>query len=110
MLVSEAPDAGRLVFVDEMGANTSLAPVHGWSRRGERARLSAPRNRGKNTTLLASMGSEGMGPTLVVQGSTNKAVFEAYVERVLTPSLKPGQVVMMDNLSAHKSEEVRELT
>ncbi|MBA3474886.1 MAG: transposase [Rubrobacter sp.] len=110
VLVSEAPDAGRLVFVDEMGANTSLAPVHGWSRRGERARLSAPRNRGKNTTLLASMGSEGMGPTLVVQGSTNKAVFEAYVERVLTPSLKPGQVVMMDNLSAHKSEEVRELT
>jgi DDE superfamily endonuclease len=67
----------------------------------------APRNRGKNTTLLASMSSEGMGPTLGVQGSTTKAVFEAYVERVLTPSLRPGQVVM-DNLSAHKGEEVRE--
>ena len=101
VLVAETLDAGRLVFVDEMGANTSLAPLYGWSRRGERARLSAPRNRGKNTTLLASMSSEGMGSTLLVQGGTNKAVFEAYVERVLAPSLKPGQVVVMDNLSAH---------
>jgi transposase len=108
-LVSEALEAGRLVFVDEMGTNTSLAPLRGWSRRGERARLSAPRNRGKSTTLLASMSSEGMGPALAVQGSTNKAVFEAYVERVLAPSLRPGQVVVMDNLSAHKGEEAREL-
>jgi transposase len=55
------------------------------------------------------MSSEGRGPTLAVQGGTNKAVFEAYVGRVLAPSLKPGQVVVMDNLSAHKGEEVREL-
>lgn len=109
VLVCEALDAGRLVFVDEMGANTSLAPVHAWSRRGRRARLSAPRNRGKNTTLLASMSSEGMGPTLAVQGGTTKAVFEAYVERMLAPTLRAGQVVVMDNLSAHKGEEVREL-
>ncbi|HZC19443.1 MAG TPA: IS630 family transposase [Rubrobacteraceae bacterium] len=108
-LVSEALEARRLVFVDEMGTNTSLAPLHGWSRRGERARLWAPRNRGKSMTLLASMSSEGMGPALAVQGSTNKAVFEAYVERVLAPSLRPGQVVVMDNLSAHKGEEAREL-
>jgi transposase len=109
VLVSETLEAGRLVFVDETGSNTSLAPVHAWSRRGERAHLSAPRNRGKNTTLLASMSLEGMGPTLAVQGGTNQAVFEAYVERVLAPSLKPGQVVVMDNLSAHKSEEVRQV-
>lgn len=102
-------DAERLVFVDEMGANISLAPIHAWSRRGERAYLSAPRNRGKNTTLLASMSFEGMGPTLAVQGGTNKALFEAYVERVLGPTLEAGQVVAMDNLSAHKGEEVREL-
>jgi transposase len=109
-LVAEALDAGRLVFVDEMGANTSLAPLHGWSRRGERAHLLAPRNRGKNTTLLASMSlEEGMGATLAVQGSTTKAIFEAYVEQVLAPTLRAGQVVVMDNLSAHKSEEVREL-
>jgi hypothetical protein len=90
VLIAEALEAGRFVFVDEMGANTSLAPLHSWSRRGERARLWAPRNRGKNTTLLASMSFEGMGPTLAVQGSTNKDVFEAYVESVLAPSLKPG--------------------
>jgi transposase len=110
VLVAGELDANRLVFVDEMGANTSLAPLHAWSPQGERACLWAPRNRGKNTTLLASMSlEEGMGPTLVVQGGTNKAVFEAYVERVLAPSLRAGQVVVMDNLSAHKGEEVREL-
>lgn len=109
VLVAEALEAGRLVFVDEMGANISLAPLHAWSRRGERARLSVPRNRGKNTTLLASMSSEGMGPTLAVQGGTTKAVFEVYVERVLAPTLRAGQVVVMDNLSAHKGDRVREL-
>jgi transposase len=101
-------DTERLVFVDEMGANTSLAPLHAWSRRGERARCSVPRNRGKNTTLLASMSSEGMGPCLAVAGGTTKEVFEAYVGRVLAPTLRPGQVVVADNLSAHKGEEVRE--
>lgn len=101
--------AERLVFVDEMGANASLAPLRAWSRRGERARLSAPRNRGKNTTLLASMTLSGMGPTLAVAGGTTKEVFEAYVERVLAPTLRPGQVVVLDNLAAHKGEEVREL-
>lgn len=102
-------DAERLIFVDEMGANTSLAPLRAWSRRGERARLSVPRNRGENTTLLASMTSEGMGPCLAVVGGITKEVFEAYVERVLAPTLRPGQVVVADNLAAHKGEEVREL-
>ena len=109
MLVSGKLDAYRLVFVDEMGTNTSLSPLYAWSRRGERAPAKVPRNRGKNTTLLASMSSEGIGPCLAVEGATNKAVFEAYVEGVLAPSLRPGQVVVMDNLSAHKGEEVREL-
>ncbi len=108
-LVAGELDAERLVFVDEMGTNTSLAPLLAWSRRGERARLSVPRNRGKNTTLLASLTSGGMGPCLAVVGGTTKEVFEAYVERVLAPALRPGQVVVMDNLAAHKGEEVREL-
>ncbi len=68
-----------------------------------------PRNRGRNTTLIASMGCEGMGPCMAVVGSTNKAVFEAYIEEVLTPALKPGQVVVMDNLGAHRAERMREL-
>ena len=103
-------DAERLVFVDEMGANTSLVPLGAWSRRGERARLWAPRNRGKNTTLLASMTSEGMEPCLAVVGGSTKGAFVAHVERILAPTLRPpGQVVVADNLAAHKGEEVREL-
>jgi transposase len=108
-LVAGEIHAERLMFVDEMGANISLAPVYAWSRRGERAFASVPRNWGKNVTLLASMSLEGMGPSLAVEGSTTTAVFEAYLEHVLVPSLRPGQVVVMDNLTAHKGERVREL-
>ena len=76
-MVAEKLYAGPLVFVDEMGANTLLALIYAWSRRAERARHSVPRNRGKNTTLLASMTVEGMGPCLAVEGSTTAGVFEA---------------------------------
>ena len=71
-------------------------------------RLSVPRGRGKNTTLLASMSLEGMGPSLAVAGATTAVVFEAYVEKVLAPSLEEGRVVM-DNLGAHRPKRVREL-
>jgi transposase len=77
--------------------------------KGERACGRDPRNRGKNTTLLASMGAEGMGPCMAVVGSTKKALFEAYVERVLAPSLSEGRVVVLDNLGAHRGRRVREL-
>jgi transposase len=102
-------DAKHLVFVDEMGSNTSLAPLYGWSRHGERAHLKVPRNWGTNLTLLASITREGMGPCLAVEGATTREVFEVYLEHVLAPSLRPGQVVVMDNLSAHKGGRVREL-
>jgi hypothetical protein len=65
-LVAREIHAERLVFVDEMGANISLAPVYAWSRRGERAFVSVARNWGKNVTLLASMSLEGMGPSLAL--------------------------------------------
>jgi len=101
-LVCGELDARRFVFVDEMGSNTSLSPLYGWSRRGERAFFKAPRNWGENLTLLSSMSLKGMGPSLAVEGPTTREVFEAYVEKVLAPSLKRGQVVVMDNLSSHK--------
>jgi transposase len=107
--VSGALDARSLVFVDEMGTNISLSPKYGWSKKGHRAPGSVPRNRGKNTTLLASMSLEGMGPSLAVEGATSAKVFETYVELVLAPNLRRGQVVVMDNLSAHKGARVREL-
>jgi len=102
-------DARRLVFVDEMGTNTSLAPLYGWSRRGLRAHLKVARNWGKNVTLLASITREAMGPCLAVEGATTREVFEAYLEDILAPSLRPGEVVVMDNLSAHKGGRVKEL-
>jgi len=108
-LVAGQIDAERLVFVDEMGSNTSLFSLYAWAPRGERARCSVPRNRGKNTTLLASMTTEGMGPCLAVVGATTRVIFETYVERLLAPALSPGQVVVMDNLGAHKGERVRKL-
>jgi transposase len=77
--------------------------------KGRRAYGSVPRNRGKNTTLLASMSLEGMGAAMGVEGSTTQKVFEAYVERFLSPTLKPGQVVILDNLGAHKGEKVKQL-
>src|SRR5215216_6587524 len=109
VMVASATEPERLVFVDEMGTNTSLASLYAWSRRGQRALCSAPRNWGANVTLLASMSLLGIAPSLAVEGATTKAVFEAYVERVLAPELKPGQIVVMDNLSSHKGSRVREL-
>ena len=109
LLVAGEINAQRLVFVDECGTNTSLSPLYAWSRRGERAYGEAPRNWGSNVTLLASMTREGMGPCIAVEGATTKAVFEAYVEEALSPSLRPGQVVVMDNLSSHKGHRVCEI-
>ena len=109
VMVAQSLDARSLVFVDEMGTNTSLSPTYGWSKKGERAYCSVPRNRGKNTTVLSSMTLKGMGPSLTVEGATTSAVFETYLERVLAPTLGRGQVVVMDNLSTHKGERVREL-
>src|SRR3712207_3476707 len=102
-------DAGRLVFVDEMGTHTSLAPLYAYAPIGERAFFEVPRNRGKNTTLLTSLHTEGMGPSLAVEGATTSRVFETYVKRLLAPALHPGQVVVMDNLGAHGPKRVREL-
>ena len=102
-------DPGRLVFVDEMGAHTSLAPLRGYAPVGRRAFFEIPRNHGKNTTLLTSLHREGMGPSMAVEGATTSRVFETYVERLLAPALRPGQVVVMDNLGAHRPKRVREL-
>ena len=109
VIVAGAVDPRRLVFVDEMGTNTSLSALYAYAPKGRRAYARIPRNRGANTTLLASMSLEGMGPCLAVEGATTATVFEAYVEKVLAPSLRRGQIIVLDNLSAHKSERAKEL-
>ena len=100
-MVAQKVDPTRLVFVDEMGTNTSLSPVYAYSPKGRRAYAEVPRNRGKNTTLLSSMSLEGMGPCLAVEGATSATVFENYVEQLLAPTLRRGQIIVVDNLSAH---------
>jgi transposase len=109
LLFAEWTDVEDLVFVDEMGTNVSLSPIYAWSRRGERAHAKAPRNWGKNVTLLASITARGLGPCLAVEGPTTREVFETYLEWVLAPALRPGQTVVVDNLSAHKGGRVKEI-
>ncbi len=98
-----------MVFVDECGSNIALTPSYARAPKGQRAHGSIPRNRGKNTTLIASLTLEGMGEAMILEGSANGAAFETYVEELLAPSLRTGQIVVMDNLKAHKSERVRQV-
>ena len=95
--------------MDECDTNTGLTPLRARAPKGERAFGRAPRNRGKNTTLLASMTTGGMGPCVAVEGATTAKVFDTYVEQVLAPTLSPGQTVVLDNLGAHKGERVHGL-
>lgn len=101
--------AADFVIVDECGSNINLTPVYARAPRGERARGTVPRNTEKNTTLIASMTTNGMGPAMLMTGATDTAAFETYVAQFLAPALLPGQVVVLDNLSAHKSPRVREV-
>ena len=98
------------MFVDESGFHTSMSRLHARAPKGERAYGQVPRNRGRNTTLIAAITLEGgMGAPMTVEGGTNKEVFEIYLKHFLVPELKNGQVVVMDNLQAHLPNKVREL-
>jgi transposase len=102
-------DPKRLLFVDESSTNVALTPRYGRAPKGERARGRAPRNWGKNVTLISSIGSEGMGPSMSIEGPSDTDSFGIYVREILAPNLKAGQIVVMDNLSVHKGKWVREL-
>jgi transposase len=101
-------DATQLVIVDETGSNIGLTSLYAYAPRGERAYGSIARNRGKNTTLLASLSLSGMGAAMILEGASDTLAFEYYVEHILVPSLNPGQIVVMDNLSSHIGPKVRQ--
>ncbi len=101
-------DANQLVIVDETGSNIGLTPLYAWAAKGERASGRVPRNSGKKTTLLASLSLQGMGAAMILEGATESIAFELSIEQVLAPSLQPGQIVVMDNLSSHTSSKVRQ--
>jgi transposase len=103
-------DPRRLVFVDECSTNTALTTRYARAPRGQRARGSAPRNWGKNITLISSITLDGgIGPSLSMEGSSDGESFGLFLREMLCPRLKRGQIVVMDNLSVHKGAWVREL-
>jgi len=102
-------DAADLLFLDETSTPTTLTPRYAWSRRGERAIGRVPRGRWQSITLVATLAPDGMGPSLVLDGALDRDAFDAYVEQILVPALRPGQTVVLDNLSVHKSARARAL-
>ena len=101
-------DPDRLVFIDETGANTKMARLYGRSPRGERCRAAVPHGHWKTTTFTAGLRSDGIVAPFVLDGAMDGEVFQAYVEQMLAPELRRGDVVVMDNLPAHKVHGVRE--
>jgi transposase len=103
-----ALDPAAFVFVDESGPHTSLTRLRARAPRGERAVGVVPRNHGPNGTLFAALTPEGIGPALAMPGAADGEVFGRYVRALLVPSLRPGQVVIMDQRNVHKGAAVRE--
>lgn len=99
----------RLVFIDETWAKTNMARTHGRCRRGERLRMGFPHGHWKTTTFVAGLTLRGMIAPFVLSGPINRDAFEAYVEQVLVPELRPGDIVVLDNLSSHKGPKTRAL-
>ena len=102
-------DPGGLVFVDECGTNTALTRLRARAPRNERAVGRVPRNYGPNVTLFAALTPDGLGPALALRGAADGEAFALYVGELLVPSLRPGQVVVLDNLSAHRGAAIRAL-
>lgn len=98
-----------MIFIDETWAKTNMTRLRGRSLRGERLIDKSPHGHWQTTTLIAALGIEGLRCSMVVDGPVNGDTFTAFVERVLAPALRPGDVVVLDNLSSHKGVRVREL-
>jgi transposase len=103
----EQMDAKRLVFVDETGINTAMTPTHAWAPRGKRAIGSVPTSWG-STTVIAALGLDGVRAPRVFPGATDTQAFQTYGDEVLAPELRPGDVVVFDNLKPHRSAHVAE--
>jgi transposase len=101
-------DPAKLVFIDETGLNTKMARLRGRSLKGERCRAAIPHGHWKTTTFTGALRLTGMTAPMVLDSAMNGDAFRAYVEQVLAPTLCPGDVVIMDNLPAHKAAGIRE--
>jgi transposase len=99
----------KLVFIDESGAKTNMTRLYGRAKHGQRAVDDAPCGHWCTTTMISSVRLDGSTACMVVNGATTKDIFKAYVETILLPTLRAGDVVVLDNLSSHKNQEVRDL-
>ena len=97
----------RLVFIDETGASTKMARLRGRAKRGQRCRAPVPHGHWKTTTFTGALRLSGMTAPMVLDGPMNRDAFHAYIGQVLVPTLRPGDVVIMDNLPAHKGAGTR---
>jgi transposase len=100
-------DPSAWVWLDETGSHLGYTPRYAWAPRGERAQGAAPRNPGQNKTVIAALTRAGLGPLLRFDGAMTTGRFEGYVRHVLAPTLRPGQVVVADNLRAHHGAGAR---
>lgn len=101
-------DPARLVFIDETWTKTNMTPLFGWAPRGERLPGSAPFGHWKTMTFLAALRHDRIEAPWLLDGPINGERFQIYVEKLLVPSLQPGDIVIMDNLGSHKSKAVRQ--
>ncbi len=100
---------GRLVFIDETGTTTKMARLRGRAPRGARFESKAPFGHWGTQTFVAGLKCDGLIAPWVIDAPMNRAIFEAYVETQLAPALKPGDVVILDNLSSHKSDKAEKI-
>jgi transposase len=103
-----ALDPQRFKFIDESGVNLAMTRRYGRAPQGERVQGAVPQNYGANVTMLAALGSRGVEAVMTIDGATDAEVFQAYVAQVLRPTLRSGDIVIMDNLRAHKVAGIRE--
>jgi transposase len=104
----ETLDREHLKFIDESGVNLAMARIYGRASRGERVVGAVPQNYGANVTMIAALSLQGVEAVMTIDGATDAEVFRAYVEQVLGPTLVSGDIVVMDNLRAHKVAGIRE--
>jgi transposase len=101
--------AEQFVFLDETSTTIALTRRYARAPRGERAHGSVPRNHGTPTTVLAALGPTGLGAVMTLEGAANTAAFTVYCRELLCPTLQPGQIVILDNVSFHRAQTVRDL-
>jgi transposase len=102
-------DPSRLVFIDESGVKTNMIRLYGRAIKGERCHDKTPGGKWESETVLSSIRLDGQTESLMFEGAVDRQMFDAYIKQILAPSLRPGDIVIMDNLKAHKSQAAQKI-